>query len=324
MGPLKVFLAVITIITGLALLIWSADRFIFGASVLARILGVTPLVIGLTIVGMGTSAPELLVSALAAWNGNPSLGIGNAIGSNITNIGLILGVATLVTPLTLSSGLLKRELPLLFISTLLGYALIADGYLARIEGGILLLGLAALLSWIVWTARHTSREGPIGESLSPEIPTHSSGFMAITWLAAGLLLMLLGAQLLIWGSVKVAHLLGVSDLVIGLTIVAIGTSLPELATTLLGLWRKEPDIVIGNIIGSNLFNTLGVLALPGLIAPGPIPRPALERDYPLMLLMTLLLLLFSYGKQPKRITRLEGGLLFGVFIGYECWLYWTI
>lgn len=317
-------LAVIAIITGLALLIWSADRFILGASTLARILGVSPLVIGLTIVGMGTSAPELLVSAFAAWNGNAPLGIGNAIGSNITNIGLILGLATLMTPLTISSNLLKRELPVLFISSLLGYALIANGYLARIEGGLLLLGLAVLLSWIVWTTRHSSNQDPIGEEIYPGKSKKPSGFMAIGWLVAGLILMLLGARLLVWGSIETAHVLGVSDLIIGLTVVAIGTSLPELATTMLGLWRKEPDIVIGNIIGSNLFNTLGVLALPGLIAPGPVPRPVLERDYPLMLLMTVLLLLFSYGKHPRRITRLEGGLLFGIFIGYEFWLYWTL
>ncbi|OBS09106.1 calcium/sodium antiporter [Acidihalobacter prosperus] len=316
-------LAVIAIIAGFALLIWSADRFVLGAAALARNLGVPPLVIGLTIVGMGTSAPELLVSALAAWDGNAGLGIGNAIGSNITNIGLVLGVTALIAPLTVNSKLLKRELPLLLAIMLIGYALLADGRLARPEGGALLLGLAALLFWMVWSARRAQPDDALAEEILEDQPPPMSTQAALGWFALGLAVLLGGAKLLVWGAVAVAHALGVSDLVIGLTVVAIGTSLPELATTVLSARRGEPDIALGNVVGSNLFNILGVLGLPGLIAPGPVPHEVLSRDYPLMLFLTALLFLFAFGRQPRRINRAEGGVLLGVFIGYECWLYWT-
>lgn len=316
-------LAALAILAGFALLIWSADRFVYGAAALARNLGVPPLVIGLTIVGMGTSAPELLVSALAAWDGNPGLGIGNAIGSNITNIGLVLGVTALVAPLTVHSKLLKRELPLLLVAMLFGYWLLSDGQLARAEGAALLLGLALLVAWMVWSARRARSDDALAEELLDEQPTPTSTAAALGWFALGLLVLLGGARMLVWGAVHIAHTLGVSDLVIGLTVVAIGTSLPELATSVVSARRGEPDIALGNVIGSNLFNVLGVLGLPGLIAPGPVPHAVLTRDYPLMLALTLLLFVFAYGRQPRCINRAEGGVLLGVFIGYECWLYWT-
>ncbi|AOU99029.1 calcium/sodium antiporter [Acidihalobacter yilgarnensis] len=316
-------LAVLAIIAGFALLIWSADRFVLGAAALARNFGVPPLVIGLTIVGMGTSAPELLVSAMAAWDGNAGLGIGNAIGSNITNIGLVLGATALIAPLTVNSKLLKRELPLLLVVMLLGYALLADGRLARPEGSALLLGLVMLLVWMVWSARRARADDALAEEILDEQPPPMSTSAALGWFALGIAVLLGGAKLLVWGAVAIAHTLGVSDLVIGLTVVAIGTSLPELATTILSARRGEPDIALGNVIGSNLFNILGVLGLPGLIAPGPVPHEVLTRDYPLMLGFTALLFLFAYGRQPRRINRVEGGVLLGAFIGYECWLYWT-
>lgn len=308
---------------GIALLIWSADRFVYGAAAFARNIGVPPLIIGLTIVGMGTSAPELLVSTLAALAGNSALGIGNAIGSNITNIGLVLGTTALITPLAIQSNLLKRELPLLLGIMLFGYAVLADGKLARPEGAALLIGLIALITWMVWSAHRARTHEALTREIIKEQPPPTHTGRAVAWLILGLLVLLGGARLLVWGAVVMAQLLGVSDLVIGLTVVAIGTSLPELATTIISARRGEPGLALGNVIGSNMFNILGVLGLPGLISPCLVPREVLTRDYPVMLLLTFLLILLAYGRQPRHIHRAGGGILLGIFISYETWLYWT-
>lgn len=316
-------LAVLAILSGIALLIWSADRFVYGAAAFARNLGVPPLVIGLTIVGMGTSAPELLVSALAALGGNSALSIGNAIGSNITNIGLVLGTTALFTPLAIQSNLLKRELPLMLGVMLFGYAVLADGRLARYEGAALLAGLIALLLWMIWSAHRSRTREALTEEFIKEQPAPTTTLKALVWLFLGLVLLLGGARLLVWGAVAMAKLLGVSDLVIGLTVVAVGTSLPELATTLISARRGEHGLALGNVIGSNMFNILGVLGLPGLISPCLVPSEVLTRDYPVMLLLSLLLLLLAYGRQPRHIHRAGGGILLAIFIAYEAWLYWT-
>ena len=314
-------LSLIAIAVGFALLIWGADRFVDGAAALARNLGVPPLVIGLTIVGMGTSAPELLVSGLAAAQGNPGLGIGNAIGSNITNIGLVLGVTALIAPLSVHSRLLQRELPLLLVAMLFGYLLLADGQLQRIEGAALLCGLFLVLVWMVYSAHRAGR----GEAIADEIalPQTMSTARATLMFLLGLIVLMAGSKALVWGAVDIAERLGVSDLVIGLTIVAIGTSLPELAASIISARRGEPDIALGNVIGSNLFNVLGVLGLPGLLAPGPVPGEVLTRDYPVMLALTVLLFAFAFSLRngERHINRLEGGLLLAAFIGYEIWIY---
>ncbi|APZ43930.1 calcium/sodium antiporter [Acidihalobacter ferrooxydans] len=314
-------IALLAIAAGFALLIWGPDRFVDGAAALARNLGVPPLLIGLTIVGMGTSAPELLVSGLAAAQGNPALGIGNAIGSNITNIGLVLGVTALITPLHVHSRLLRRELPLLLAAMLFGYVLLADGRLERGEGIALLLGLAAVLAWMVFSARGAGRDEPLQDAL--ELPQTMTTLRAAVVFIIGLVVLLAGSKALVWGAVDIAQRLGVSDLVIGLTIVAIGTSLPELAASVISARRGEADIALGNVVGSNLFNVLGVLGLPGLIAPGVVPHEVLTRDYPVMLAMTLLLLVFAFSLRggARTINRIEGGVLLALFIGYEIWIY---
>ena len=314
-------LSLIAIAAGFALLIWGADRFVDGAAALARNLGVPPLVIGLTIVGMGTSAPELLVSGLAAAQGNPSLGIGNAIGSNITNIGLVLGVTALIAPLSVHSRLLQRELPLLLIAMLFGYLLLADGQLQRLEGVALLCGLFLVLAWMVYSAHSAGRSEAIADEM--ELPQTMGTARAVLAFLLGLIVLLAGSKALVWGAVDIAQRLGVSDLVIGLTIVAIGTSLPELAASVISARRGEPDIALGNVIGSNLFNVLGVLGLPGLLAPGPVPGEVLTRDYPVMLALTVLLFAFAFSLRngERHINRLEGGLLLAAFIGYEIWIY---
>lgn len=309
------------VVLGFALLIWSADRFIVGAAGLARHLGVSPLIIGLTIVGFGTSAPEMLVSAFAAWQGNPGLAVGNAVGSNIANIALILGATALVAPLTVRSRTLRRELPLLNLVMIFSLVLVIDGHLGRLDGALLLGGLVLLMGYLVRTGL---REGadPMAQEYAEEIPAELPAAWALFWLAAGLLLLLASSRLLVWGAVDIAQALGVSDLIIGLTIVAVGTSLPELAASVMSARKGEPDIAIGNVIGSNLFNTLGVLAVPGLIAPAALPGEVLTRDYPVVLGLTALLFAFAYGfRGPGRINRIEGAVLLACFLGYQFLLY---
>ncbi|WJW74853.1 calcium/sodium antiporter [Thiohalobacter sp. IOR34] len=312
---------------GFALLVWGADRFVVGAAALARNLGVSPLIIGLTIVGLGTSAPEILVSAVAAWEGNPGLAIGNALGSNITNIALILGTTALVVPLQVGSATLRRELPVLLGVMLLGLLLILDQRLGRVDGLILLGGLGLMLLWMTRLGVNSRREraDPLAEEFSEEIPTDVGMSAALFWLLVGLLVLLFSSRLLVWGAVNVAEALGVSDLIIGLTIVALGTSLPELAASVMSALKQEPDIAIGNVIGSNLFNLLAVFGLPGLIAPGPVALEVLQRDFPVMIGLTLGLFVMAYGfRGPGRINRPEGALLLLGYLGYQALLYFSI
>ena len=317
-------LAITALVLGLIVLVVSADRFVLGASALARNLGVAPLVVGLLIVGFGTSAPEMLVSGLAAWQGNAGLSIGNAVGSNITNIALILGVGALVRPLDVHSGILRRELPILLAAMLIALGLMADGRLGRWDGLLLLGGFAAVIYWTLAMAlrERASNGDALAEEFSAEMPPPMSNVRALTYLAIGLLLLLASSRLLVWAAVDVAHAFGVSDLVIGLTVVAIGTSLPELAATVMAALKGEHDIAIGNVVGSNTFNILAVLGLPGLIAPGPFAAQVLTRDFPVMIVLTLALFAMAYGFRGQgRINRLEGAVLLAAFIGYEVLLF---
>ena len=311
------------IVAGFALLAWGADRFVLGAAATARNLGVSPLVVGLTIVGFGTSAPEMLVSAVASWQGQPGLAIGNAIGSNITNVALVLGVTAIVRPLVVRSDILRRELPILLLIMVLGLALILDGELNRGDGLMLVFGLAVMIYWVVGLGLRSRRTDPISREFDHEMPHRMSTKRALAWLAVGLLVLSVSSRLLVWGAVNIATALGVSDLVIGLSIVAVGTSLPELAAALMSALKNEHDIAIGNVIGSNMFNLLGVMAMPGLFAPGPISAEVLDRDYPLMIALTVGLFLMAYGVggRPGRINRLEGGALSAVFVAYLYMLY---
>jgi len=312
------------IAAGFGLLVWGADRFVTGAAGTARSLGVSPLIIGLTIVGFGTSAPEILVSAVAAWQGNPGLAIGNAIGSNITNIALILGATALVAPLTVHSGAIRREFPVLIATTLVAYLLLSDGVLGVGDGLMLLLGLVVLLSWIVYLGVSSRELDPLVAEYEAEVPTGLSLGRSLWWLSLGLLVLLISSRLLVWGAVGIAQLLGVSDLIIGLTIVALGTSLPELAASVASALKNEHDIAIGNVIGSNMFNLLAVLGLPGIIQPGPVEEAVLTRDFPIMAGLTVALLVMAYGFRTwGRISRLEGGLLVACYLAYQTLLYFT-
>ncbi len=320
-------LSIVAVVAGLALLVWSADRFVLGASATARDLGVSPLIIGLVIIGFATSSPEILVAGFAAWQGNPGLGIGNAVGSNIANIALILGVSALLRPLVSASGLLTRELPLLIALTAVAVVLMLDAELGRFDGAILMTGIAAAMLFLARQARvQRAGEDPLAAELAEQIPSTLPLRSAMLWLVVGFVLLLASSRMLVWGGVNIAEGLGVSDLVIGLTIVAVGTSLPELAAAGAAALKGEHDLVLGNVIGSNLFNTLAVLGLPALIHPGAIPGEVLTRDLPVMCALTLLLVpaLAHRRGSRGRIGRAGGLLLVSCFIAYEGWLFATL
>ncbi|WP_019558740.1 calcium/sodium antiporter [Thioalkalivibrio sp. ALE12] len=317
-------LPIAAVIVGLILLTWSADRFVFGASAFARGVGVSPLVIGLTIVAFGTSAPELVVSVLASLQGNPGVAVGNAIGSNIANIALVLGAAAVVAPLAIGRGMVRRELPILLLVSFGALLLLVGGELGRMEGIALLAGLTAFTAWMALTARRAQQasgeDAPeVVRGMVETIPDSDRLGPAIAWLVFGLLLLLASSQALVWGAVEIAEQLGVSDLVIGLTIVAIGTSLPELATSVVAAFRREAGLAIGNVVGSNLFNLLAVLAVPALIAPLAIDADVLARDYPVMLALTVALFLIALGRRGQ-ILRWQGALLLVAFASYLVYL----
>lgn len=320
---IQVFILLISLIV----LVWSADKFVFGASSLARNLGISPMIIGLTIVAMGSSAPEMMIAATASLQGNPNTAIGNAIGSNITNIALVLGLTALLHPLTVSSSTVKREIPLILAVTALAYWMLSDSHFSFTEGVILIIGFFVyIISLLVITLRH-AKTAPVddpmileAESDVPEaVPTGKS----ILWLVIGMVLLPMSATYLVGSAEFIAHSFGISDLVIGLTIVAIGTSLPELAASIASIMKKEDDLALGNIIGSNIFNILAVLSLTGLIAPGDIDDNVATRDGPYMLGVTLLLFLLCFSRKlgSFRITRFKGVLLLGVFITYQLILF---
>ena len=321
------WLELLAIIGGFVLLAWSANRFIIGAAAIAWNLNVSPLIIGLTIVSLGTSAPEILVSGMAALQGNTGLSVGNALGSNIINIGLVLGITALITPLNVHSRILSRELPVLLGIMAITWLLLLDGTLGRLDGILLLCGMALMLAWMahVGIQSKDSRD-PLNEEYAEEIRAGLSMGRAIFWLVVGAVFLLASSRVLVWGAVSVAQQLGVSDLIIGLTIVALGTSLPELAAALMGAIKKEHDIVIGTIIGSNMFNLLAVLGLPGIIRPGAIDAAVMERDYIAMVILTIFLFAMAYGHGggARRINRFEGGVLLLVFIGYQSLLYFSV
>ena len=315
-------LATGAIILGFVVLVWGADRFVMGAAALARNLGIAPLLIGLTIVGFGTSAPEILVSFMAAFGGNPSLAVGNAIGSNIANIGLILGSTALILPLLFKSFILRQEYPILLAVSVGAYALMADGQLSRLDGVIMLVALALTLFLLVRIGLARGASDPIVQEYEAEIPDNLSTLSAVLWFSVGLVLLLVSSRMLVWGAVEIATALGVSDLVIGLTIVAVGTSLPELAASIASAMKNEPDIAVGNVIGSNIYNLTAVLCVPGLVASPAIDTEVLLRDLPIMLGLTLLLFFMGRGRQGDgHINRLEGGVLLAGFLAYQGWIY---
>ena len=308
------------LILGFSLLVWSADKFLSGAANTARNLGVSEMIIGLTVVSIGTSSPEIVVALTAALEGNPLLAVGNAIGSNIANIGLVLGITALVAPLLFSKQVLQVELPCLLGVTLLALILVFDLALGMLDG-ILLLGALLLLCLLVYkrSSRHPEMADSIRGELG-ELPAMSTS-KGLLWLLAGLVLLVISSELLVWSATEIAQRLGVSSMIIGLTIVAVGTSLPELAATVGSAIKGHADIAIGNVVGSNILNILAVLSLPGLITVTQLESAALWRDCGTMLALTLLLALFAYGINSRTvITRFEGSVLFLAWIGYNALL----
>ena len=278
-------LAAASILFGFIILIWSADLFVAGAASIARNIGMSPIIIGLTIVSLGTSAPEVLVSLIAALTDAGQLAIGNAIGSNIANVALVFGATVLVAPLMVQERCVKKELPALLFVTFGVWFLIMDGYLSRLDG-FLMLGLLVL--FIVKLVRTKSEDDEHPDSEANDLPELNRARAWITF-SIGLLLLVGSSRLLVWGAVTAASELGVSELIIGLTIVAIGTSLPELAATITSAMRGHTEIALGNIIGSNVFNLLAVMSIPGIVG-GQILDPSVgSRDYPIMAALTVFL-----------------------------------
>jgi len=317
--------AILAVLIGFIILAWSADRFVNGAAALARHLGISPLIVGLTIVGFGTSAPELVVSAIAAMNDNTSLAIGNAIGSNIANVGLVLGITAIIAPLTVASSILKREYPLMMASMLLVFVVLIDGRLGMTEGVILLFCLLGVLAWTVFTGIREgrnapgTRDDPLETEFESELALDEimSTAKATFWLLAGGILLVASSRLLVWGATTIATSLGVSDLVIGLTIVAIGTSLPEVAASIASVLKGENDIAIGNVLGSNIFNSLGVIGLPAIINPETVSAEVLYRDLPTMMGIAILLYLLLYSHKGKpSLSRMSGYFLLSLYILY--------
>ena len=308
-------LFILAIIAGFAVLIWGADRFVDGAANIATNFGVSPLIVGLTIVGFGTSAPEMLVSALASLDGAPARGIGNALGSNIANIGMVLGITILVTPLVINSATLSREFPILALFKALALFLLWDQFLGYTDGLILFAGFIFTLFGMAYLAIRSSKDDPLEQEFEQEYAeAKMTTKQSILSFIIGLTALLIGSKALVWGAVGVATLLGVSDLIIGLTIVAIGTSLPELAASIISVLKNEHDIAIGNILGSNIFNILAVLAMPGLIQPSTVDSAVISRDFPFMVALFVMLYLFS---RTGHIGRLAGSSLLVVYVAYN-------
>lgn len=319
-------LAILAILGGLALLVWSADRFVDGAAATAVYAGMPPLLIGMVIIGFGTSAPEMVVSAMAALDGNPGLALGNAYGSNITNMALILGLVAMISPINVHSQVLRKELPLLFVISLMAGWQLLDGELSRYDGWAL---LALFLVVMGWSIVQGLRKGPdsLAGDVTTEITTHPMTLrVALMWLVIGLVLLIVSSRLLVWGAVTVAQSLGVSDLIIGLTIVAIGTSLPELASSLMAIKKGEHDLALGNVLGSGLFNTLAVVGIAAVIEPLSLEPAVLYRDWTLMTALTMALLLMGYGLTGRRgrINRVEGSMLMLVYLVYVGYLISTV
>lgn len=315
--------AITAIIAGLVLLVWSADRFIDGAAATARHFGMSPLLIGMVIVGFGTSAPEMVVSVMSALDGSSGIALGNAYGSNITNIALILGITALISPIMVQKQIVKTELPILLVITALAAYQLADGYLSLTDGVVL---LAVLLAYMIWTVKSSLKGADnIVEDIADELAGSQMPLKkGLFWLVAGLVILVLSSRLLVWGAVEVAQSMGVSDLIIGLTVVAVGTSLPELASSVAAARKGEHDIAIGNVVGSNLFNTLAVVGLASVIHPMSVTPEILIRDVAIMSGLTVLLFIFCLGKGGAgRIGRLKGLILLSSYVAYTAYLIGT-
>ncbi len=305
------------LIVGLLLLIWGADRLVYGAAATARNLGVAPLLIGLTIVAFATSAPEVLVSIVAAFRGETDLAVGNAIGSNIANIGLVLGTVALIRPIEMTSATLRREMPALLAVTLLTVSLFLDTLLSRIDGLVLLTGLIIVMIWLTRLGFRSSASDPMSVEYEAEIPLHVNMRMAIFWLVIGLAALLVGAELLVDAAINIAHALGVTELVIGIVLVALATSLPELAVSMVSALKGEYGLALGTIVGSNIFNMLAVIGVAAVIEPAELPQSVLSLHIFVLVAFTLALFAMTYDYDGKgHISRLEGGALLAAYLAF--------
>ena len=320
----QILTALFALLAGLVLLVWSADRFVEGAAATADHAGMPPLLIGMVIVGFGTSAPEMAVSALAAAGGTPGLALGNAFGSNIANIGLILGVTALFRPIAVHSRVLRKELPLLTIITILVVGTLWDRELDRLDALVLLAVFLGVMGWAIVQGLR-GRADALGKETDARLAHQRMPLRrAVLWLLAGLVLLVLSSRMLVWGAVILARGMGISNLVIGLTVVAVGTSLPELASSMMAVRKGKDDIALGNVLGSNMFNTLAVVGIAAAIHPLQVDPAVLYRDWPVMTGMTLLLYLMAYRfRDHGRIDRLEGAVLLAGYIGYNAYLVLT-
>ena len=308
---------ILEVIGGLVLLVWGADRFVHGAAAAARNMGIAPLLIGLTVVAFATSAPEILVSVVASTRGEPGLAIGNAIGSNICNIGLVLGCVSIIRPIKLRSATLRREMPALLAVSLLTVSLFLDSYLSRIDGLVMLMGLVIVMIWLARLGLRSEVNDPIKRDFEAEIPQHVTMKMALVWFVLGLATLLGGAELLVDGAIDIAHTLGVSDIVIGITLVALGTSLPELAVSLISALKGEYGLAIGNIVGSNIFNLLAVIGVAATIAPAPLAPSVLSLHIFVMVAFTLVLFAMTYDYDGKsELSRIEGSALLAAYVAF--------
>jgi cation:H+ antiporter len=321
------WIAITAVLVGLLLLLWSADRFVEGAAATARYFGMPALLIGMVIVGFGTSAPEMVVSALSAMQGNPGIALGNAYGSNITNIALILGCTALICPIAVHSQVLRRELPIACAVILLAVWQIWDGEISRADALVLLLVFALLIGWTIVQGMRNPGDA-LGIEIEDELTQHPMPLRrALLWLLIGLISLVISSRILVWGAVEIARVFGVSDLIIGLTVIAIGTSLPELASSIIAARKGEHDIALGNVLGSNLFNTLAVVGIAGVIHPMQPGSEVLQRDMLVMTLLTVSLFALGYGfgkERGGRINRIEGTLLLLVYVGYNGYLVSTV
>ncbi len=319
-------MAVSALVAGLILLVWSADRFVEGAAATARYFSMPPLLIGMVVVGFGTSAPEMVVSALAALQGSPGIALGNAYGSNIANIALILGITALISPIMVHSAVLRKELPILTLVTAGSVFLMADLVLSFSDAVMLLVLFAGLMGWTIMQGIRQNAD-PLAAQVNAQATNRAMSLRrSVFWLFAGLVLLIASSRMLVWGAVQIARIFHVSDMVIGLTIVAIGTSLPELASSVIAARRGEHDIALGNVLGSNLFNTLAVVGIAGTIHPFGVEPATLSRDMVVMGGLTLSLFAIGYGFRGRqgRINRFEGAVLLAVYLGYTIYLLSTV
>ena len=305
---------ILVLIISLVALVYAADYFVSGAVSIAKTIGVSSLVIGLTIVGLGTSAPEILVSVISSLQGNAGLAVGNALGSNIANIGMVLGITAIIAPIAMPSGIIKRELPILMVISIACYLLAFDG-LGQIDGVMMLMTLVVFIGWLIKSSRGSEHTDDFSDEFDSKMTARKAWIVFLL----GLLGLLVSSKLLVWSAVNIAQYFGISDLVIGLSVVAVGTSLPELAASVMSVIKKEGDLALGNIIGSNIYNLLAVYSLPGLLAPNLLDQNVLYRDFPVMLFLTGTLFVFGYKffKKIGSISRLEGVMLMCFYVGYQ-------